>query len=474
LLVDYNTEKDRLNNILKYPFLLTSSPTSSYTKGVSLVLFTSFFLIILLICFFRTIFSDPGEFPDPTDLEFNIVLKNILYDQRNKNNCLIDMKNFHNEKKELNLILDREITQPLTKPKFSKNKNFDYSNKKEILETGNNKNNYNKEDSNESSNNDSFNILNFGKNIGESPICFEEYNKSTELLENWRYVPMVKSNDIIQKNLEYFKNYEYKEKTDFDDINKNKFGTSRTDYNCKSNNNSFSKTLNIKQNISHRKPIKEKEIETFDEKILNHKNSDCNMQDQFEGFVGYDVGRAFLCGTCVRIKVERSHHCKQCGKCILKMDHHCPWLSNCIGYSNYKFFLLIHLYGMILCSFVFFSYWETLYNNCFDYSSSVITLSWNMFVYTINLGLFIFLVWLFYINWTLMFQGLTVIENADRERFPSAKFNNPYDFGYYKNFVTVFGTSPLIWFLPIKHEDIYEGIYFKKNNEKEDKLFNYN
>jgi hypothetical protein len=198
------------------------------------------------------------------------------------------------------------------------------------------------------------------------------------------------------------------------------------------------------------------------------------MQDQFEGFVGYDVGRAFLCGTCVRIKVERSHHCKQCGKCILKMDHHCPWLSNCIGYSNYKFFLLIHLYGMILCSFVFFSYWETLYNNCFDYSSSVITLSWNMFVYTINLGLFIFLVWLFYINWTLMFQGLTVIENADRERFPSAKFNNPYDFGYYKNFVTVFGTSPLIWFLPIKHEDIYEGIYFKKNNEKEDKLFNYN
>lgn len=74
-------------------------------------------------------------------------------------------------------------------------------------------------------------------------------------------------------------------------------------------------------------------------KIINEKNSDtininiCKKIDlispeeklyAFAPFVGYDVGKSFLCGTCVRVKVERSNRCKQCVKCILKMDHHCP------------------------------------------------------------------------------------------------------------------------------------------------------
>ena len=64
-----------------------------------------------------------------------------------------------------------------------------------------------------------------------------------------------------------------------------------------------------------------------------------------------------------------------------------------------------------------------------------------------------------------MFQGMTVIENADRERFPSAKFKNNYDLGYYRNFKNVFGDNFFIWFLPILPYDKYKGIYFEKNDD---------
>jgi hypothetical protein len=57
--------------------------------------------------------------------------------------------------------------------------------------------------------------------------------------------------------------------------------------------------------------------------------------------------------------------------------------------------------------------------------------------------------------------GQTVIENSDRERFPLNKSINIYDLGFLKNFTTVFGTNPLVWFLPISPNYKGEGIYFE-------------
>ena len=56
-----------------------------------------------------------------------------------------------------------------------------------------------------------------------------------------------------------------------------------------------------------------------------------------------------FCTTCNKIRPDRCHHCKFCNQCYLKMDHHCIWLDKCITIDNYKFYLLLLLYGNVIC-----------------------------------------------------------------------------------------------------------------------------
>ena len=84
---------------------------------------------------------------------------------------------------------------------------------------------------------------------------------------------------------------------------------------------------------------------------------------------GIDLTKTNLCGSCLRLKVERSHHCRQCGRCILKMDHHCPWVANCIGFYNYKAFCLIHMWGLLGSGLIAATLWEVLINYNLNYYS---------------------------------------------------------------------------------------------------------
>jgi hypothetical protein len=187
-----------------------------------------------------------------------------------------------------------------------------------------------------------------------------------------------------------------------------------------------------------------------------------NLDDIFENFKSEELGTLPLCNACLRWKVDRSHHCRQCGKCVLKMDHHCPWLANCIGFKNYKYFCLISIYGVMSTMFVTFTFWEAILH--YYSKGSILLSSFIIYVYLCNIGLMVFSFWLFFYNWNLVFNNLSLIEKCDRDKFISSKKSwiNEYDQGCYNNFVAVFGNNPLIWFLPIYANYEGEGIAYKK------------
>jgi len=47
-----------------------------------------------------------------------------------------------------------------------------------------------------------------------------------------------------------------------------------------------------------------------------------------------------FCKKCNSDRPPRCHHCSICGRCVLQFDHHCLWLNNCIGYNNHRSFIL--------------------------------------------------------------------------------------------------------------------------------------
>jgi len=196
------------------------------------------------------------------------------------------------------------------------------------------------------------------------------------------------------------------------------------------------------------------------------RSSTLTHQEISEYYQSIDLSKAHLCSTCLRLKIERSHHCRQCGKCVLKMDHHCPWLANCIGFRNYKYFLLIQFYGVILSLIILLTFWETLIGYNIRDDTNIFNCWLVLFIYFCNLGLFGFVLWMTLINWTLMINGSTVIENSDRERFPLNKNINIYDLGYFKNFLVVFGKNPFFWFLPFCANTKGEGVIYNTIYDK--------
>jgi len=229
-------------------------------------------------------------------------------------------------------------------------------------------------------------------------------------------------------------------------------------------------------------PINEKEHFIACEKIynyipfhiLNSRNDDTekiknpNQEDIFIHFKGTNLMKTLLCSSCLRWKPERSHHCRVCGKCVLKMDHHCPWLANCIGFRNYKYFCLIHFYGLIACSIYLFTYWEKIYLDNKTVGNNIFYCIYTAFSYVSGISLFFFTSWLFLVNSKLLLTNLTVIEQSDKERFPSNKVNNIYDLGIFQNFISVFGSNWLLWFFPFNANYNTEGIVFETNDSVKD------
>lgn len=213
-------------------------------------------------------------------------------------------------------------------------------------------------------------------------------------------------------------------------------------------NSSIVRHLNVAERIKNKENI-----------VIDHKTFDINNLESY--FKEINISKSIFCGNCLRYKVERSHHCRQCGRCILKMDHHCPWLANCIGFKNYKYFLLIEIYGLLTIIPIICTYWEAVISYNASRDSSFFICYFTTFSFFIAVGLLGFMIWLVILNWKLVFTGQTIIEYSDRERFPMTKNTNIYDLGYYRNFCVVFGNNPLIWFFPFSANDDGKGIVFE-------------
>jgi hypothetical protein len=233
----------------------------------------------------------------------------------------------------------------------------------------------------------------------------------------------------------------------------------------------------LKKNYSEELQQNPLNLKFSNEEIIEINKENYNLKEEvpkYNKFIGntevyldiykdIDISKITLCGTCLRFKVERSHHCRQCQKCILKMDHHCPWLANCIGFGNLKPFLLLQFYGIISCVIIAFSYWETIIAYNISNYSNIKDCWYSLIVYLLNIGLLSFLIWLALMNWRNLFLGQTIIEYSERERFPSMKKKNIYDMGYYRNFTNVFGVNPLVWFIPFFPNKSGNGYIFETN-----------
>ncbi|ESN89989.1 hypothetical protein HELRODRAFT_187664 [Helobdella robusta] len=157
-----------------------------------------------------------------------------------------------------------------------------------------------------------------------------------------------------------------------------------------------------------------------------------------------------FCEACQCIKPDRTHHCSNCQKCVLKMDHHCPWINNCVCYSNYKFFFLFLMYSFLFCLFIaatscqyFVKFW-TMDLSIEGYGKFNI-----LFLFFVSIMFTISLLTLHSYHSYLITVNRTTLESLRAPVFRSGPDKNAYNRGCRKNFIEVFGRSPLLWLLPV-------------------------
>ncbi len=389
-----------------YPFFHTSSKESSHTKGMVLLVFVTYHLVLLLISLLRTIFVDPGYFPNVNDFEIEVVKKQIGGSNTTPNPNMENFKNFKN------LFTSRS---------------FKSEEAQEIEDSGT--------------------II---IKDSETP----EKRQSNTLLQynsDQTYHIAKLESDMLQGPLNNTENMKFREL----------LNALTGDHREKRDDVSvvLSRNKNSLSLLNSDRDIMDIYLRTEDPKNFN-------PDDVLENFQTLDLFYSTLCNTCLRIKVERSHHCRQCGRCVLKMDHHCPWLANCIGFRNYKYFCLVHLYGVIATFTISCTFWEAIAGTFLQKEIPILNSGFILYAYFSNMGLMFFLSWLFYCNANLVFKGQTVIEQSDRERFPNCKIKSNYNLGCYKNFIAIFGKNPLFWFLPIFPNYDGEGLSFERNDGK--------
>lgn len=156
----------------------------------------------------------------------------------------------------------------------------------------------------------------------------------------------------------------------------------------------------------------------------------------------------FYCYHCETNAPPRSFHCGICNICVLKRDHHCIYTGRCIGYYNYRFYLTLLMYCLLLAIFT---------------SSISLSLAWEMLgeFSAYNLAGFVFPLVMFVVGvfdfyktyvvlisfvctlFSLMLSGLAIWHTKHVRHNMTAherlQGNQSYDLGLTENLRQIFG-----------------------------------
>ena len=98
------------------------------------------------------------------------------------------------------------------------------------------------------------------------------------------------------------------------------------------------KNLNLKNN----------ENKKIFEYITGFKNIEIEAEINLAEKKKQNLKKLHFCEFCLIYKPNRTSHCKSCNACVRVYDHHCTLTNNCIGKRNYKYFILMVVFGSTL------------------------------------------------------------------------------------------------------------------------------
>jgi len=178
---------------------------------------------------------------------------------------------------------------------------------------------------------------------------------------------------------------------------------------------------------------------------------------------GYDGGIRF-CTKCACVKPDRSHHCSVCGHCVLKFDHHCPWVNTCVNFGNYKYFVQFLGYALLFCLFgvltllqYFIDFWQGDSRvNSTPGRFHILFLFFVAAMFAISVSC------LFFYHLYLTSRNQSTIESFRPPVFSWGPDKNGYNLGIKRNYAQVFGSSRLLWFLPV-FSSLGDGVQYPIN-----------
>jgi len=155
-------------------------------------------------------------------------------------------------------------------------------------------------------------------------------------------------------------------------------------------------------------------------------------------------GEMRRCNKCKKAKPDRAHHCSICNRCILKMDHHCPFINNCVGFYNYKYFFIFISWALCFCFFVIAC---MAYDGYHIYEQGHPKYDYFEIAAGILCAIVAFLLLILFANHVkFIVNNLTTIEHVEKKVMVK---KHPYNLGFRRNFVEVFGSNPFLWPFPV-------------------------